>query len=137
MKITIVKKLNNTFAIAYNTDYELAKKLKVGVEYQCEIKRPRNYNFHKKYFALLTMLFDNQERYSNKDHLRKDLTIEAGFYTVRKNLKGVEVYEANSISFSSMKQESFDDLYSKTLDVIVKYFNFDKEEIINNVEQYF
>tara|TARA_R110000782_G_scaffold263022_1_gene355478 strand:+ start:674 stop:1087 length:414 start_codon:yes stop_codon:yes gene_type:complete len=137
MKITIVKKLNNTFAIAYNTDYELAKKLKVGVEYQCEIKRPRNYNFHKKYFALLTMLFDNQERYSNKDHLRKDLTIEAGFYTVRKNLKGVEVYEANSISFASMKQESFDDLYSKTLDVIVKYFNFDKEEIINNVEQYF
>ena len=137
MKITIVKKLNNTFAIAYNADYELAKKLKVGVEYQCEIKRPRNYNFHKKYFALLTMLFDNQERYSNKDHLRKDLTIEAGFYTVRKNLKGVEVYEANSISFASMKQESFDDLYSKTLDVIVKYFNFDKEEIINNVEQYF
>ena len=136
MKLTIVKKLNNTFAIAYNSDYELAKKLKVGVEYQCDIKRPRNYNFHKKYFALITMLYDNQERYINIDHLRKDLTIEAGFYTVRKNLKGVEVYEANSISFSKMKQNDFDDLYSKTLDVIVKYFNFDKEEIINNVEQY-
>ena len=137
MKITIVKKLNNTFSIAYNSDYELAKKLKVGVEYQCEIKRPRNYNFHKKYFALITMLYDNQERYINIDHLRKDLTIEAGFYTVRKNLQGVDVYEANSISFSKMKQNDFDDLYSKTLDVIVKYFNFDKEEIINNVEQYF
>ena len=137
MKLTIVKKLNNTFAIAYNSDYEMAKKLKVGVEYQCDIKRPRNYNFHKKYFALITMLYDNQERYTNIDHLRKDLTIEAGFYTIRKNLKGIEVYEANSISFGKMKQKDFDDLYSKTLDVIVKFFNFDKQEIINNVEQYF
>ena len=137
MKITIVKNLNNTFSIAYNSDYEQAKKLKAGVEYQCEIKRPRNYNFHKKYFSLIQMLFENQERYINIDHLRKDLTIEAGFYTTRKDIHGNDIKEADSISFASMKQEDFDELYSKTLDVIVTHFNFDKQDILNNVEQFY
>ena len=137
MKLTLIKNLNNTFSIAYNSDYELAKKLKVNTEYQCEIKKPRNYQFHKKYFALIKMIYDNQERYINIDHLRKDLTIEAGFYTQRENLKGELVYEANSVSFAKMNQEEFDNLYSKTLDAIVKNFNFDKQDIIDNVEQYF
>ena len=137
MKFTIVKQFNNTFKVAYDTDYDKMKRIKVGDLLQCEIKKPRNYQFHKKFFALLNMIYQNQERYNNIDHLRNDLTIEAGFYTLRQNLKGEEIYEADSISFSKMTEEKFEDYYSKCLDVIVKYFNFDKQSIIDNVEQYF
>jgi len=137
MKFTIVKQFNNTFKVAYDTDYDKMKRIKVGDLLQCEIKKPRNYQFHKKFFALLNMIYQNQERYNNIDHLRNDLTIEAGFYTLRQNLKGEEIYEADSISFSKMNEEKFEDYYSKCLDVIVKYFNFDKQSIIDNVEQYF
>ena len=137
MKFTIVKQFNNTFKVAYDTDYDKMKRIKVGDFLQCEIKKPRNYQFHKKFFALLNMIYQNQERYNNIDHLRNDLTIEAGFYTVRQNLKGEQIYEANSISFAQMNEEIFEDYYSKCLDVIVKYFNFDKQSIIDNVEQYF
>lgn len=137
MKFTIVKQFNNTFKVAYDTDYDKMKRIKVGVLLQCEIKKPRNYQFHKKFFALLNMIYQNQERYNNIDHLRNDLTIEAGFYTLRQNLKGEQIYEADSISFSKMTEEKFEDYYSKCLDVIVKYFNFDKQSIIDNVEQYF
>jgi len=137
MKVFLVKQLNNSFKIAYNSDYEKIKKLKAGEEYQCEIKRPRNLKFHKKFFALINMLFENQERYNNSDRLRKDLIIEAGFYDEWVDFQGVTQREAKSISFASMKEDEFSDLYSRVLDAIVLHFNFDKQDIINNVEQYF
>jgi len=137
MKFTIVKQLNNTFKVAYDSDYDKMKRIKVGDFLECEIKKPRNYMFHKKFFALLNMVYQNQERYNNIDHLRNDITIEAGYYTLRHNLEGKDVYEADSISFSKMNEETFSEYYSKCLDVIVKYFNFDKQDIIDNIEQYF
>jgi len=137
MKISLIKNLNNTFSIAYNSDYDKCKKIKAGVIVECEIKKKRNYEFHKKYFALINMLFDNQEVYNNINYLREDLTIEAGFYTIRRNMNGDMIKEPNSVSFSSMDEIKFNHLYSKTLDAIVKHFNFNKQDIINNVEQYF
>lgn len=137
MKLTLVKNLNNTFSIAYNSDYEKAKKLKAGLQFECTVVKKRNYKFHKLYFALINMLFDNQEVYDNIDHLRTDLTIAAGYYTQRINIKNEIVTESKSISFSNMDEIEFNELYSKTLDVIVKYFNFDKDDIVQNVEQYF
>lgn len=137
MKIFLVKQKDNTFKVAYDSDYENIKKIKVNEIYQCEIKQPRNLKFHRKFFALIKMVFDNQEHYTSFDRLRKHLIIEAGFYDESVDFKGTIQQEAKSISFASMKQYQFDDLYSKVLDVIVKYFNFDKQDIKDNIEQYF
>ena len=137
MKLTLVKNLNNTFSIAYNSDYEKAKKLKAGVEFECTVTKKRNYKFHKKYFALINLVYDNQEKYTDINHLRHDLTKVSGFYTVRKDIDGNDVIEVDSINFSSMDELRFNDLYSKTLDSIVKYFNFDKDEVNTHIEQYF
>ena len=137
MKVFLVKQLNNSFKVAHNSDYEKIKKLKVGEEYQCEIKQPRNLKFHRKFFALINLLFENQEQYSNIERLRKDLIIEAGFYDEWADLHGEIHKEAKSISFASMKEHEFNDLYNRVIDVIVKYFHFGKQEIVNNVNQYF
>ncbi|WP_435416296.1 DUF1367 family protein [Polaribacter aestuariivivens] len=137
MKVFIVKQLNNSFKVAYNSDYDKIKKIKVDEIYQCEIKQPRNLKFHRKFFSLINMLFENQERYSNVERLRKDLIIEAGFYDEWVDLQGEIKQEAKSISFASMTEEDFGNLYSKVIDVIVQYFNFNKQDIIDNVEQYY
>ena len=137
MKITLVKQLNNTFKIAFDSDYQKAKKIKVGEPYEFEFKNVRNPKFHRLYFALLNMVFQNQEMYNNIDHLRRDLTIESGYYDLRANIHGEEIKEPKSISFASMNQEEFSEYYNAVLDTIVKYFHFDKEDIISNVEQYF
>lgn len=137
MKVFLVKQLNNTLKVAYNSDYEKIKKLKVGEEYQCEIKQPRNLGFHRKFFSLINMIFQNQEIYNNSDRLRKDLIIEAGFYDEWVDFQGVIQREAKSISFVSMSEDEFQELYSRVLDVIVQHFHFDRQEIIDNVEQYF
>lgn len=137
MKFTIVKGLDNKFTLAFNSDYEKAKKLKVGDFLECEIKKKRNYMFHKKYFALVNMVFENQSLYTHIDHLRNDLTIEAGFYEEAMNFEDKVIKHAKSINFSNMDEIEFSELYNRTIDVIVKYFNFKKKDILEHIEQYF
>jgi len=135
-KIHLVRTLSG-FNPATNSDFELSKKIKLNEIYSYEFKRPRNYNFHKKFFALVKMVYENQEQYTNIEHLRKDLIIESGNYDLRYDLLGVEIREAKSISFAKMDEIQFNYLYNSVIDVIVKYFNFDKQEIIENIEQYY
>jgi hypothetical protein len=134
MKLTIIKQLNNTFKVANDSDYEKAKKIKVGEPYQCEIKQPRNYKFHKKFFALINMVYENLDVFMNIDHLREELTKAAGFYDTYINHKNITCYKAKSISFTKMNQEEFEALYDRFKDVIVEAFNWDKKLIDENLE---
>ena len=137
MKIFLVKQLNGTLKPAYNSDYDKVKKLKVGEEYQCDVRQPRNYKLLKKFFSLVKLVFDNQEVYNNIDILREDLIIEAGYYVEWADFNGEIKRKAKSISFGSMTEDEFQQLYSRVVDVIVKYFHFDREDIAENVERYF
>lgn len=137
MKITFIKLLNGTFKPAYDSDYESAKKIKLGEPYEFDYKKPRNYLFHKKFFALLNMVFENQERFDNIDVLREELTIAAGFYEIRIGLDGIERKKAKSISFANMDDLEFSELYNRIIDAIVKHFRFEREDILENIEQYF
>jgi hypothetical protein len=136
MKITLVKQMNNTFKIAYNSDYEEAKKLKTGEEYQCTIVRPRNYKFHKLFFALLQMVYENQEVYNNIDFMREELTKASGYYVSFFNHKGIECFRAKSISFSSMDNDEFKVFFDKFLDTVILVNGFDKETILENLEDF-
>lgn len=135
-RIALVRTLSG-FKPAYDSDIELSKKIKLNEVYVYDFKKPRNYEFHKKFFALVNMVFQNQEQYTNIEHLRKDLIIESGNYDLRYDFLGVEIREAKSISFSSMDDIMFSELYNSVIDVIIKYFHFDKQEIIENIEKYY
>lgn len=137
MKITLIKQLNNSFKVAFDSDYDKLKKIKHGEPYEFEYKHVRNPKFHRKFFALMNMVFQNQERYTNLDHLRRDLTVESGYYDLRVDIHGCEVKEPKSISFASMDETDFNEYYNAVTDTIVKYFHFDKQDIIDNLEQYF
>lgn len=136
MKIFMVKGLDNKFTAAFDSDYDKIKKIKVGRMIEVEIIQKRNIEFHKKFFALINMVYSNQDHYNNLDELRKDLIISAGFYNVRHSFDGEEIKEAKSISFGSMGEEEFQDLYSKVMDEIVIHFNFNKQGIIDHINQY-
>jgi len=136
-KITLIKQLNNTFKIAFNSDYETAKKIPLNEPIEFEFTKKRNYNFHKKFFALLNLVYENQEQYNNIEHLRKDLIVSAGFYDLRYNIEGVELQEPKSISFANMDQNEFQDLYSKIIDVVVNWLGIEKQDILENINQFF
>lgn len=137
MKITLIKQLNGTFKVAYNSDYDIAKKIKVNEPIEFEFKNKRNIRFHRKFFALLNMVYENQEIYNNIDHLRNDLTIASGYYYERANIHGEVIIDPKSINFASMEQIEFNEFYNAILDTITKYFNFDKQDIIDNINQFF
>jgi hypothetical protein len=102
-KITLVKADGNRFIPAYDSDWQMARKIKTGAIITVSFVKERNILLHKKFFSLINLVFDNQEIYTNIDDLRKDLTIEAGFYEEVSNMFTGEVYrKAKSINFSSM-----------------------------------
>lgn len=80
MNINLIKRSDGSFLPAYPSDYDNAKKFKVGEECNFTYKKIRNTKFHKKYFAMIRMLFDNQEQFENAYAFRKWLEAKAGYY---------------------------------------------------------
>lgn len=137
MELSLIKQPDNRFALAYDSDHEKAMRIKIGEVYKCTITKPRNYEHHKKYFALMKMVFENQEHYTNMDQMRKDITKVAGFVNTHVNFLGETVIEAQSINFASMDQFTFNELYERTKDVICIHFRLTNELIEENIHQYY
>ena len=137
MKILMSKTLSGQLKPCYDSDAELLKKIKAGDEVECEIKRPRNLKFHKKLFSLLNLVYSNQELYKDINDLRKDLTIAAGYFTERFDFNGTCIIEAQSISFSNMSQDTFDEYYQKILTAICDNMGFVEKEINEELYNYF
>jgi len=114
---------------ASDADTETLANIAEGETVRADIKRPRNVAFHKKYFALLDVLFDifdpqvPEEKWyngvkpiKNRKRFRKDIAIMTGFSEMVVDIKGNCKAEAKSISFGSMDETEFSELYSKTID---------------------
>jgi len=145
-------KMHNALHPAHAEDQELLSNIKAGQPVRLKLTRVRNYEFFKKWWALIDYAFDmweppeagegsawreaiNVEK--NKDRFRKDITILAGFYEATYRLNGDVRIEAKSISFGSMSEDEFEELYTKTIDVVVKQVlrNYDGETLRGILEQ--
>ena len=114
-------------------DEDKLKSLPLDWEGIVTLRHPRNYEFHKKYFALLKLGFENQERYNNKDHYRIVMQMKAGFYDLVTTDKGI-LPIAKSISFGSMESHEFNDLYEKVLTEIANDLGLGTDELSQEVE---
>ena len=112
----------------YPSDQDEKKKLKIGQDYECDIKNPRNYEFHKRFFALINLGHHNTSMELPMDVYRKIMTMRAGYFTSYNTGKGIH-YEAESISFGSKTQDEFQEIYSRVLDEIIKDIGVTSEEI--------
>ena len=128
MKIYLIKNNTGQFVPAYNSGYEKAKRFKPGETILGDLTRPRNIGFHRKFFALLNMGFENQEKYDDFEDYRAVFIMKAGFYKVIEVDKGV-IYLPKSISFSKMDDIEFSELYSKMINVLIKELGLDQERI--------
>lgn len=125
-------------------DYDEKKKLKLGTIYSAEIKVPRNYKFHKKFFALLNTAWAylperTQNGFRSVDGFRQYLTVAAGHYDTFFSPSRKEFVEIpKSISFGSMSEEEFEELYENVYRVIFsiigKYVN--EEEFQQNLANF-
>jgi hypothetical protein len=123
---------------------EAIGKVKVGAVIRVKFSRVRNYVYHQKFFVMAKFAFDHWEPgelpspkwegvmpEKNFDRFRKDLIIQAGYYEATYRLDKSTRIEAKSISFGSMDQEEFEELYSSVVDVVLKHVlkNYTEEEL--------
>jgi len=109
--------------------------------------KPRNYLFHKKWFALVKFAFDHWEPTNledskwpdvipekNFDRFREDITILCGAFVSTYRIDGSIRIDAKSISFAKMNEEQFQKLFESTKMVILKHIlkNYNPTEL-NNV----
>lgn len=127
MKIFLRNTVHGLIPI-YPSDFEEKKKLKMGVDYECEIKTPRNILFHRKLFALFNVGCQNSQMDLPFDVYRKIMTVRAGFFTAYQTDKGV-YYEPDSLSFTAKDEGQMQEVYSRVLDAIIKDIGSTSEEI--------
>lgn len=147
-EITLIRRTGNYFVPATVQDEEAAKRIKVGDGMRCKFTKVRNLWFHRKFFALLGVAYEaleapnleykGQKVEKNKDEFREEIIILAGFYIPTFTLRGDVRLKAKSISFGSMNEDEFDDLYSKTIDVILQkvlknYTRDDLDKVVDEV----
>lgn len=113
---------------AHDSDAEKLAKVSGDVMLKITVTKPRNYQFHKKAFALFNLAYQNQESFENFDHLREWLTMKAGYFDCIPT-PGGEMFRPKSISYAAMDDLEFGEFYSKVLDVICWWLDTSKEDI--------
>jgi len=114
---------------AYDEDYEKYSKLKTGEAYKTKVVKMRNYEFHKKYFALINCAWEFQNEARQKffkekvDKFRKAIEMSAGHCDTEYSINRHEWVDVpKSIAFDKMDGFEFDDLYQRVKDVLFMTF---------------
>lgn len=86
------------------------------------IKRTRNVRFHRKFFALMNLVFQNQEHYPSLDIMLAAFKVAAGhcFPVIAKG--GQTVMVPKSISFSKMDESAFEEFWSASVSIVITRF---------------
>ena len=129
----------------YDSDYDLKKRLRVGSVVKCKVSNPRNYEHHKKFFALVRLTFDNLPsnlaeyfKVHNEEDMLRRFKRDLGYFKTSLNERGEKEIEYQSISFSAMEQHEFERFYNQCIDLVLyKYIKgIDKEELITEIEHF-
>ena len=129
----------------YDSDYENKHRLKNGSVVKCKITKPRNLAFHKKFFAMVRLTYENLpfnlvEKWGihNEADMLRQFKRDLGYFTAFKNERGETEIEYLSISFSAMEQHDFEDFFSQCVDLVLnKYIRgIDRFELIEEIERF-
>lgn len=131
MEVLCIKTPSGALAPANETEAEKLKRIKPMAMTRVDVTVVRNGQFHRKWMALAQVAYDlwtetvepveyrGQKVQPVFDKFRKELTILAGYWHPVFNIDGTFKVEADSISYANMSQETFEALYSKTIDAIL------------------
>jgi len=125
----IFKRTDTGFTPDSHEAQELWGKTKPGQLVTMEVKRERNLQWHKKFFALLHIGHDNQERYTDFEDYKFAMKVATGWCTELIRSNGELMYRPKSYAFNSMSQQDFEAVYNKTIDVTLKIIPMEKADL--------
>jgi hypothetical protein len=116
---------------------QAVKRWKMGETLRCSVRKPRCYRNHKHYFALLSLTYDNQDRYTNFEHFRKAVQIEAGHVDELIRLDGEIVLIPKSIAYDALDEMEFAKVFGETMTVCARILgDLDLRELEQEVMRY-
>lgn len=134
MKLHLCKQYGQLIP-ATEQDRELIEKVSQGEVIYAEFKKMRNGRHHRKYFALLNKVFENQEKYGTFEEFRATVTVMAGHCDVV-YAGDVEIRIPRTISFAKMDQREFEIFYNNAINAMLKMLpHLGMEDIDSMVNQ--
>ena len=121
-KIHLIKGHGNVLKPADEGAEQYLSKVGFSREVVCNVRLPRNPMFHRKFFALLRLVFENQELYSDFDQFRNEVVMRAGYFEEHTHLTGKVSYVAKSLAYESMDEAEFEALYEQVIVVLLAHF---------------
>ena len=111
MRFLMVKRLAGLYPVDA-TGEAAVRRFGLGELISVQVTRPRNAQFHRKFFAMLKIILDNQEYYKSIDDLLDICKLRTGHFRTVQTKDG-DVRIPKSISFASMDETAFADFYDR------------------------
>ena len=108
---------------AFDEDERWLAKKKTGAVLELDIKEPRNGKLHRKWWALANYLAEHSDRFPTAEHASKYMLIRLGYCAWVESYRAIDmiippVPIADSISFASMDDDTFSEMYGKACDLL-------------------
>jgi len=139
MPKVFLTKTERGFIPSTEADEEITNRIALGEEAQVEFRKARNSQFHRKFFAMLKTVFENQTKYSNLEDLLVEIKVRTGHYREHIAMSGEIIYLPKSISFEKMDNIEFEKFYSAAVNAILdgKIVEMDRDDLMLRVLDFF
>lgn len=89
------------------------RKIKVGDVVKVEVRRPRNLAAHRRWFALVNLIYSNSEDYGSPEEVHGALKVLAGHSipVMDKSTGEILARIPKSISFSALDEDAFQEVW--------------------------
>lgn len=98
------------------------RKIGLGEMVEIELRRPRNIKHHRKYWALVTLVWEqlDHDKWPTAEELHEAIKIRVGLRKRIQLPRGEVGYIAGSIAFHRMSEDEFEAFYGRVCDLIAK-----------------
>jgi hypothetical protein len=131
-----LKKTLTGFEPADAEAFEIHRRYKVGEIYRGDLVKPRNYKHHKLCMALLTLTYQNQERFTNFDLFRKAVAFEAGHRETFMTIDGELKEGPGSLSYDALDEIDFTRVFGAMMTVCCAILGMTAPELEGEVSRY-
>lgn len=110
------------FAAADEATQDAMRSYRINEVYRANVVKPRDLKNHRRYWALVNLVYQNTEGYKSPDQLHQHLKILAGHCSpVVSKATGETFLIADSISFGSMDEPEFQAFWSRCITAVSEH----------------
>lgn len=114
---------------------DIISKWKQGDFVLVNAKRPRSYEHHKRYFALLNILLEETEIFNDIEEAQTYFKIKAGIYKTVE-IDGKFYPMVGSINFSQMNEDAFGIFFNKAVQIALNVLPVDEVELADKIARF-